>query len=159
MHESEKWKGSRSVVSDSSWVWTTAYQAPPSTGFSRQEYWNGVPLPSPKYQESFLNCCNFSNWNYWVHCNRWFTFSKSALYNMWQQVIQRSHETFKTASPHEDLAPCIKRRAFGVFQKKKVNTKNRSNYWRPPLSQMCLHWQHLKILHAVTKIEDPEDHN
>ena len=26
--------------------WTTAYQAPPSMGFSRQEYWNGVPLPS-----------------------------------------------------------------------------------------------------------------
>ena len=27
--------------------WTAAYQAPPSMGFSRQEYWNGVPLPSP----------------------------------------------------------------------------------------------------------------
>ena len=27
--------------------WTAAYQAPPSMGFSRQEYWRGVPLPSP----------------------------------------------------------------------------------------------------------------
>ena len=27
--------------------WIAAYQAPPSMGFSRQEYWNGVPLPSP----------------------------------------------------------------------------------------------------------------
>ena len=27
--------------------WTAAYQAPPSMGFSRQEYWHGVPLPSP----------------------------------------------------------------------------------------------------------------
>ena len=27
--------------------WTVAYQAPPSMGFSRQEYWSGVPLPSP----------------------------------------------------------------------------------------------------------------
>ena len=26
--------------------WTAAYQAPPSVGFSRQEYWSGVPLPS-----------------------------------------------------------------------------------------------------------------
>ena len=26
--------------------WTTAYQAPPSMGFSRQEYWSGVPLLS-----------------------------------------------------------------------------------------------------------------
>ena len=27
--------------------WTAAYQAPPSMEFSRQEYWSGVPLPSP----------------------------------------------------------------------------------------------------------------
>ena len=29
--------------------WTAAFQAPPSMGFSRQEYWSGVPLPSLKY--------------------------------------------------------------------------------------------------------------
>ena len=28
--------------------WTAANQGPPSMGFSRQEYWSGVPLPSPK---------------------------------------------------------------------------------------------------------------
>ena len=27
--------------------WTVAYQAPPSMGFSRQEYWSGLPFPSP----------------------------------------------------------------------------------------------------------------
>ena len=27
--------------------WTLAYQAPPSMGFSRQEYWSGMPFPSP----------------------------------------------------------------------------------------------------------------
>jgi len=111
MHESEKWKGSLSVVSDSQrphglqptrlpcpwdfpgkstgvgchcllckyqllrvhtlchipssvvklsprlkflsrvWLfatpWTIAHQAPPSMGFSRPEYWNGLPFPSP----------------------------------------------------------------------------------------------------------------
>ena len=26
--------------------WTAAYETPPSMGFSRQEYWSGVPLPS-----------------------------------------------------------------------------------------------------------------
>ena len=31
--------------------WTAAYQAPPSKGFSRQEYWSGVPLPSPMIQQ------------------------------------------------------------------------------------------------------------
>ena len=28
--------------------WTAAHQAPPSMGFSRQEYWSGVPLPPPR---------------------------------------------------------------------------------------------------------------
>ena len=27
--------------------WTVAYQASPSRGFSRQEYWSGLPFPSP----------------------------------------------------------------------------------------------------------------
>ena len=27
--------------------WTVAYHAPPSVGFSRQEYWSGLPFPSP----------------------------------------------------------------------------------------------------------------
>ena len=31
--------------------WTAAYQALPSMGFSRQEYWSGVPLPSPQLLE------------------------------------------------------------------------------------------------------------
>ena len=31
--------------------WTAAHQAPPSMGFSRQEYWSGVPLPSPEYKK------------------------------------------------------------------------------------------------------------
>ena len=35
--------------------WTAAYQAPLSMGFSRQEYWSGVPLPSPKYWQRLQN--------------------------------------------------------------------------------------------------------
>ena len=43
-----KWKWSHSVVSDPpATPWTAAFQAPPSIAFSRQEYWSGVPLPSP----------------------------------------------------------------------------------------------------------------
>ena len=35
--------------------WPAAYQAPPSMGFSRQEYWSGVPLPSPVEPYSDVN--------------------------------------------------------------------------------------------------------
>ena len=44
--------------------WTAAYQAPLSMGFSRQEYWSGVPLPSLKYDVSciFFYRCSLSSW-------------------------------------------------------------------------------------------------
>ena len=45
-----KWKvkvESLSCVQLLATPWTAAHQAPPSMGFSRQEYWSGVPLPSP----------------------------------------------------------------------------------------------------------------
>ena len=45
-----KWKGkvrSLSCVRLFAIPWTAAHQAPPSMGFPRQEYWSGVPLPSP----------------------------------------------------------------------------------------------------------------
>ena len=49
---SNAWKGKVKLKLHSrAWFlatpWTGAYQAPPSMGFSRQEYWSGVPLPSP----------------------------------------------------------------------------------------------------------------
>ena len=48
-----KWKvkvKSLSCARPSATPWTAAHQAPLSMGFSRQEYWSGVPLPSPIWQ-------------------------------------------------------------------------------------------------------------
>ena len=45
-----KWKVKGKLLSrvrPSATPWTAAFQAPSSMGFSRQEYWSGVPLPSP----------------------------------------------------------------------------------------------------------------
>ena len=42
--------------------WTAAYQAPPSMGFSRQEYWSGVPLPSPLSLIYDLLLQQWENW-------------------------------------------------------------------------------------------------
>ena len=36
-------------------AWTAAYQAPPSMGVSRQEYWRGLPLPSPGIAQPLWN--------------------------------------------------------------------------------------------------------
>ena len=50
-----KWKVNVKSVWLLATPWTAAYQAPPSMGFSRQEYWSGVPLPSP---ETWLGTIN-----------------------------------------------------------------------------------------------------
>ena len=59
----EKWKLLSRV-----WLlttpWTAAHQAPPSVGFSRQEYWSEVPLPSPRGLASlYLSHISVSSWN------------------------------------------------------------------------------------------------
>ena len=51
---SSAWKWKVKVKSLLAAPWTAAYQAPPSMQFSRQEYWSGVPLPSPKFVIVFL---------------------------------------------------------------------------------------------------------
>ena len=52
-----KWKvkvESLSRVRPLATTWTAAYQAPLSMEFSRQEYWSGVPLPSPSIHPRFF---------------------------------------------------------------------------------------------------------
>ena len=58
-----KWKvkgKSFSRVRPSVTPWTAAFQVPPSMGFSRQEYWSGVPLPKEDIQMSNKNMKRFS---------------------------------------------------------------------------------------------------
>ena len=53
--------------------WTAAYQAPPSMGFSRQEYWSGLPSPSPIQQDQvrfslgMQDCFNIQNSTTIIH--------------------------------------------------------------------------------------------
>ena len=82
---SKEWKGKVKVKSLSrvrllATPQTAAYQAPPSTGFSRQEYWSGVPLPSPPTMISASQTL-YSGISYLrilLNCRFWFTGSKCA---------------------------------------------------------------------------------
>ena len=65
---SKKWKWKVKVKSLSrvqllATPWTAAYQAPPSMGFSRQEYWSGVPLPSLELRLRGLNSLPKATWS------------------------------------------------------------------------------------------------
>ena len=63
-----KWKvkvKSLSRVSLLATPWTSAHQDPPSMGFARQEYWSGVPLPSPRALPSRpLFLCTYNSVSY-----------------------------------------------------------------------------------------------
>ena len=67
--------------------WTEAHQAPPSMGFSRQECWSGVPLPSPAIA---LAVFNYPNWEVqksiyqFLNCN-WLRVSRSL--NSWAMWV------------------------------------------------------------------------
>ena len=88
-----KWKVKGKLLSrvqPSATPWTAAFQAPPSMGFSRQEYWSGVPLPSPMTHKSRPNWSknlgslkNVKTWicpgwsfQRWLHEFKWFLNSK-----------------------------------------------------------------------------------
>ena len=72
---SNAWKWKMKVKSLSRvWLfvtpWTAAHQAPPSMGFSRQEYWSGVPLPSPQTLYTFpLTLYSLSPFSYPMYNN------------------------------------------------------------------------------------------
>ena len=61
--------------------WTAAYQAPPFMGFSRQEYWSGVPLPSP-HMEDWHTFLKFKIKN-WIKIVNWFAERRKGIYFCW----------------------------------------------------------------------------
>ena len=65
--------------------WTAAYQAPPSMEFSRQEYWHGVPLPSPHNEFRPTETCVSLKHRYFslsVGHNRGFTSTQSCKFTL-----------------------------------------------------------------------------
>ena len=61
--------------------WTAAHQAPPSMGFSRQEDWSGVPLPSPLLYEESINQC------YWLYQSLHFPFQRELFSIIFQNLV------------------------------------------------------------------------
>ena len=86
--------------------WTAAYQAPPSMGFSRQEYRSGVPVPSPinKFKWSLIQC-------HWC------------IYKKVQIGTQKDMHRWKTMSRNIEISPCEGRRLEWCIHKPR-NAKN-----------------------------------
>ena len=73
--------------------WTAAYQAPPSMGFSRQEYWSGVPLPSPVYITYIYGHSKHPSHSKLVIANTLFQQHKRRLYTLTSRDGQHWNQT------------------------------------------------------------------
>ena len=64
----EKWNEVKSLscVRLFATSWTVAYQVPPSMGFSRQEYWSGLPLSSWPRDRTLVSCFAGRRFNLWA---------------------------------------------------------------------------------------------
>ena len=66
--------------------WTAAYQAPPSMGFSRQEYWSGLPLPSPAITwDNTIKLCPGSSVH--LQASQWLSDKESACQWKWRDAV------------------------------------------------------------------------
>ena len=88
---SNAWKWRMKVKSLSNvWLlatpWTAAYQAPPPVGFSRQEYWSGVPLPSIAFYRDQV-----TRYRFWVV---FYTTVICELLISWSITNQRGNQNF-----------------------------------------------------------------
>ena len=79
-------------------AWTGAYQVPPSMGFSRQEYWSGVPSPSP--------IVSSVNAKYSYGCNSYDHHSPLNL----NDVIRHLHHSTSQISGHPEFEANINNR-------------------------------------------------
>ena len=73
--------------------WTAAHQAPPSMGFSRQEYWSGVPLPSPRLSLCFmLTAIKFKLYPFYTYTTDFFLLEWNLdLYPFWIYLHFQPH--------------------------------------------------------------------
>ena len=72
--------------------WTAAYQAPPSFGFSRQEYWSGVPLPSPRRTKEPLNEGERGKWKSWLKTQN----VENKVHDVWSHHFRANRVTMET---------------------------------------------------------------
>ena len=105
--------------------WTAAYQAPPSMGFSRQEYWSGVPLPSPLVKLGLCysifavwlivgfcsHCCTFdlpvsSTWNAFSNLPQALGLQSPSIFKVSAQ-ISTLLKSFLISTKWEDFSPFL----------------------------------------------------
>ena len=106
-----KWKVKVKLLSHvwpSATPWPAAYQAPPSIGFSRQEYWSGVPLPSLINSVNRYKSVNrhnpFAQWKIWLVSQGNVVGSPSLWYLSFLSTLG-TRENYTSQAPFREVRP------------------------------------------------------
>ena len=108
--------------------WTAAYEAPPSMGFSKQEYWSGLPLPSPYH---WMNYWMFYRmvWSDIIKRNIYFLFHTNSLSFVTQGLEIKNKKT-----------EILSQKLLFLFCKGKdvyLFVLSTNIYWLPPRGHYC----------------------
>ena len=128
--------------------WTAAYQTPPSMGFSRQEYWSGVPLPSPflileMFKEWLLHVDNQVNLKKKVgHLHKEILPWGTSLVVQWLRIHFPMQGT-QVRSPVREL------RSYMPWGSKACEPQRLSPH--PSSREPTCHWLHTKLLMQTTE--------
>ena len=141
--------------------WTAAHQAPPSMGFSRQEYWSGVPVPSPLHVRLWTKCFSQKKKISFIPSN-W-----EALFSTWKRGSRWSGETrtrcqLSLTSNPDTSVPCYTRYHIQSLETVLIQWLVHRHKTRSPKLQrgikrslqpwkvMCVHWGSLHFsLHLL----------
>ena len=109
--------------------WSAAYQAPPSMGFSRQESWSGVPLPSPSFILELTKIIVINEGGIDLHI---LVFGK--IQKMYNKVLQSLHWIWTTLDKSKSW------HNFSKFEEETSSPKSVS-----PIQISCLNWQDFEV--------------
>ena len=132
-----KWKvkvKSLSRVQPLATPWTAAYQGPPSMGFSRQEYWSGVPLPSPNLLEQLTKLRKALYLHLLAYRKGYNSRTTEWKRRLWQDVGERTGVSMPSlgVSPfqHIDVSSNLEALHYlGVFMEVLVSRHGGLNHW------------------------------
>ena len=133
--------------------WTAAYQTPPSMGFSRQEYWTGLPLPSPIVYIHYVVCqCLNKAGKKWmfmmvsfVRYDKWLLFFYIIL-----QILYNQHGLFSSGKNTSSLNFYV----LWFIRKREITTTDFMNCQH--LGNLYTHLNTHEYIHIYVYIYNPQ---
>ena len=113
--------------------WTVAHQAPLSMGFPRQEYWSGLPFPSPEDLPDPVSCISYIGRQILYHCS-----TQEALSHHIQSQVTLKAPCWRgyIERPQRARERYLRRTGWPVFNYLRLLAQARSSFQMIPFSSL-----------------------